>query len=309
VVNGTEHPYTYNGKEEQKELGLNWLDYGARNYDASLGRWFGIDPMAGKWATYSPYNYTLNNPVVFVDPNGEDVYLFYAIKSNKEDDNAMFWQAALTRAKDLLASDEFGEGDIYKAELISDLGGLEESVEENVKELSPKYGKTKEFGIWSHAAIDGPLGSQPASKNALYNGSNQLSIEGWKQIDFNWITDDQATCGFYGCNTGNSEERGVSFATTISGLPNYKDVEVLGQTTSSYPSNYTNVRSTNSKMREGNFENENTYMVGGNRYSINGKYFKENANPIQVSKNGKVIGTKFQKGKKHIRKGRSKRKK
>ena len=72
VVNGTEHKYKYNGKEIQEELGLNWYDYGARNYDASLGRWFGIDNLAEKHFNFSPYTYTANNPVLFVDFDGND---------------------------------------------------------------------------------------------------------------------------------------------------------------------------------------------------------------------------------------------
>lgn len=282
---------------------MNWHDYGARNYDASLGRWMNIDNLAGKWATYTPYGYTVNNPVYYIDPNGEDVYLFYAVESDKEEDNAMFWQAAITRAMDLLASDEFGEGDTYKAELVSDLGELEESVEDNVKELSPKYGKTKEFGIWSHAGLDGPIGSKAASNNALCEGSNQLSLKGWEAIDFNWVDDGSAVAGFYGCNTGN-DSRGSSFTTLISGLPNYKDVNVYGQTSSSYPSRFTNIRTSNSKMREGNFENEKTYMVGGNQGSFSGAYLSEKANPIQVSKNGKVTGHIYQPGRKRSKSAR-----
>ncbi len=70
VVNGTEHPYTYNGKEEQNELGLNWLDYGARNYDAALGRWMNVDPLAEHYYNNTPYNYVNNNPLNFIDPDG-----------------------------------------------------------------------------------------------------------------------------------------------------------------------------------------------------------------------------------------------
>jgi len=75
VVNGTDYPYGYNGKEENDELGLEWLDFGARNYDASLGRWMNIDPKADKYYPLSPYQAMANNPNVFVDPDGEDIII------------------------------------------------------------------------------------------------------------------------------------------------------------------------------------------------------------------------------------------
>jgi RHS repeat-associated protein len=65
--------YRYNSKEYQDELGLNFYDYGARNYDPAIGRWMNIDPLAEKYPNMSPYCYVANNPINAIDPDGRDI--------------------------------------------------------------------------------------------------------------------------------------------------------------------------------------------------------------------------------------------
>ena len=69
----TNHPYKYSSKELNDELGLDWYDYGARNYDPALGRWMNLDPLAEKFTPVSPYIYAANSPLRFIDLDGKDI--------------------------------------------------------------------------------------------------------------------------------------------------------------------------------------------------------------------------------------------
>lgn len=71
--------YGFNGMENDNEIkgDGNSVDFGARMYDPRLGRWFAVDPLASKYPGWTPYKFGNNNPLIFIDPNGETEYTFH----------------------------------------------------------------------------------------------------------------------------------------------------------------------------------------------------------------------------------------
>ena len=72
---GNAQPYKYNGKEYDSKRGLNRYDYGARMYDAALGRFTTNDSFSEKYHSLSPYQYGANNPVGNIDVNGDSIII------------------------------------------------------------------------------------------------------------------------------------------------------------------------------------------------------------------------------------------
>jgi RHS repeat-associated protein len=68
--------YGFNGKENDNEVKGegNEIDYGRRIYDPRLGRFLSVDPLTGKFAHLTPYQYASNNPIAGIDIDGLEFY-------------------------------------------------------------------------------------------------------------------------------------------------------------------------------------------------------------------------------------------
>lgn len=106
LSNGTKNNYLYNKKELQENLGL--YDYGARFYDPVIGRWSSIDNQSEKYSSLAPYAYVSNNPIIAIDPTGEEkIVITGGANQNDKDVNPnpmMFVNAAKIQLANYLAS-------------------------------------------------------------------------------------------------------------------------------------------------------------------------------------------------------------
>jgi RHS repeat-associated protein len=65
-----DEPYRFGGKIKDEESGLNYFE--ARYYDNDVSIFINVDPMWYKYPSLTSYHYCGNNPISYIDPDGQD---------------------------------------------------------------------------------------------------------------------------------------------------------------------------------------------------------------------------------------------
>ena len=238
----TAYRYGFNGKEKDSETSSDDYDFGARIYDARLGRWLGCDPQFGKYSSWSPYHFGFCNPIVTIDPDGEEnIVLVGAENHDKSPGNKLMFMLQAIRQvrkyKDisgeattiLLFNHGYTEKQIKAFERIAKIYGVKNviqvaNVDEVVNYVNSKDIKTK--GI-SDARKSDKVSNMDAFSHGLpgqidfdFEGGQSntaLTVDKVNDLDKNAFGIDPSTGEApifisYACRTGTPDEAGNNLA-------------------------------------------------------------------------------------------------
>ena len=172
--------FRYNGKEEQFRFGTPYIEYGARQYDPVLGRWFAQDPLSEKYYGISPYAFCNNNPINFVDPDGLDWYS-YIEKDEDKSQNEYITKYAWTDATSQEELEASGVNGTYLGQaVVIFVGSEDEKLGEDGK-LTGEGAKPAKVTIYG---INGPddivsykglsVSSDPSKYSMIQEGEYKL---------------------------------------------------------------------------------------------------------------------------------------
>ncbi len=172
-LNSHNSPYKFNAKEFDAETG--WYYYGARYYNPKWSMWLSVDPLAEKYPGWSPYNYTLQNPINYTDPDGRTVDGDYFDKNGNH-----------------LGNDEIVDGKIYMVEGTSkfNIDDFKEGGKyfENQTEYNENNGNG--FSV-NEVDFDSDLSALARIGYAEFRGSNNTEQQVGMDITLNRVESDR----------------------------------------------------------------------------------------------------------------------
>ncbi len=196
---GTPSRYRFVERELDQTTGLSYMR--GRYYNPHLGRFLSVDPVGGDVAnsqSWNRYSYVLNNPLAFVDPNGEETYVVVHGRGYADTDlrgynvGGLFRHSAKTRATEIRESSGFDS--TTDAVVVVPVGN-ETEFAEAVNADYPS-GALKSIDVFSH----GYEGGINFGEGGIGDSAKRMDIMEVNQLNPTMAPD--ASAQLYGCRTG-----------------------------------------------------------------------------------------------------------
>lgn len=206
----------FTGKERDAETGVDYFE--ARYFGSAQGRFSSPDPFniiteaedqkhfntyLSQPQNWNRYVYVWNNPLKYVDPHGETVYVVAYTTGNPDGGDDDFKKAALTLADKIMSTKGFNPmKDIVLVQGVTTKDDFKALIKE-ANGLESRFGNVGGLALFSHGGpIDGPRFGQNSAA-AIKSGQKDWQFYGGeaelKQLKVNW--ESGATATFFGCNT------------------------------------------------------------------------------------------------------------
>jgi len=154
------------------------LSLNLRMYDVTIGRWNGVDRQAENYIPISPYAYVANNPMIFIDPNGEEIWLADTEGNRYKYDNGNLYDGEGNRVKN---KDLSKEVKTLRNTLITI--GSTRNGKKVIKELS-KEGTTFDFVPLTPRGNEDGMGFRPTEEGGIiqYGAIEKIAQDGEEKL-------------------------------------------------------------------------------------------------------------------------------
>jgi len=126
------YKFGFGGMEKMQEVksGSSDYDFGARLYDANVGRWYSVEPLFMRHPSLSNYGYSANSPLMYKDKDGRDFDITFEYDENTG-------KGTITVEQDIYVSASIDKK--YVQDAVGELNGLSKTVIIDSKEYEVRF--------------------------------------------------------------------------------------------------------------------------------------------------------------------------